>query len=110
MRRNNKPFAIIFILLFILFVIIPLTISIVYGNIPFYNNYNLENYDVLVSNDTNLTESDLSFIGNNAYTWSEIKSYIIRKERTYVKILRNTVFVVGIAIFSIIIDRIFFRK
>lgn len=110
MRRNNKPILFILILIFILFVVIPLSISIAYGNIPFFTNYNLENNDVFVSNDPNLKESELSFIKNNTYTWSEIRLYILGQERTYTKMLRNTAIVVAIVVFFIIIDRMIFRK
>ncbi|MFB1049410.1 hypothetical protein [Paraliobacillus sp. JSM ZJ581] len=110
MHRNNKPILFFFVLLFVIFVAIPLTISIAYGNVPFFTNYNLENNDVFVSNDTTLTENELSFIKDNTYTWEEIKRYIIQKERTYIKILRNTTIIVAISILSILIDRVIFRK
>ncbi|GAA5415286.1 hypothetical protein Pryu01_00310 [Paraliobacillus ryukyuensis] len=111
MRRNNKPFIIIILLiLFVIFILVPLGISIAYGNIPLFNSDYLENYDVLVSNDPNLSENELSFINNNTYTWSEIKSYILRNEMTFSKAFRNTVFVVGIAILSVILDRLLFRR
>ncbi|MDC3416766.1 hypothetical protein [Aquibacillus salsiterrae] len=98
------------IICFILVLIIPLIISITYGNIPFYNNDYLVNYDILVSNDKKLNESDISFINYNTYTWPEIKSYIIRNQMTYSHILRDMIILIAIAVLAIIIDRTFGQR
>ncbi|WP_407270635.1 hypothetical protein [Radiobacillus sp. PE A8.2] len=91
MVNRRKKFLIFFLILLFIFVIIPLAISISYGNIPFYNDYYLDSYDVLVSNDKKLNQSEISFINYNTYTRDEIKQYIIRNEMSFFRVFRNTV-------------------
>ena len=107
---NKKSLIVILLLLFTIFIIIPLVISIWYGNIPFYNNNSLESLDILVSNDKNISESELSFITNNTYTWVEVKRYVIRSEVTFMRVFRNTVIICGVAIVAVLFDRIFLRR
>ncbi|WP_112181074.1 hypothetical protein [Paraliobacillus zengyii] len=107
---NKKTLIVLLLLLFIIFVGIPLGVSLYYGNIPFYNNNSLESYDVLVSNDENINESELTFIKDNTYTWAEIKDYVIRNQMTFPRVFRNTVILICVAIVSVMLDRFLFRR
>lgn len=107
---NKKMLIVLLLLLFVVFIGIPLVISIAYGNIPFFSNNALESSDILVSNDVNISESELSFIKNNTYTWAEIKQYLHKKEMTYTRALRNTIILISVAILAVTIDRIFLRR
>lgn len=111
MRQRKRPVIIMMMILgCIIFIILPLFISMAYGNIPFYDQNSLESSDIFISDDSNLTDNELSFISNNTYTWAEIKRYIIRKEMTFTKVFRYTVIIVLIISGSIFIDRLFFRR
>jgi len=106
---NRKVLIVLLFLLFTIFIGIPLVISINYGNIPFYDNDALETTDIIVSNNKNISGSELSFINNNTYTWEEIEHYIIRKEMSFLRILRNIVIIIGVAVGAVVLDRIFLR-
>lgn len=107
---NKKTLIVLLLLLFVLFVGIPLGVSLYYGNIPFYNNDILEANDILVSNDENINESELTFIKNNTYTWEEIKAYVIRNRMTFSHVFRNTVILISVAIVAVMLDRFLFRR
>lgn len=89
---------------------IPLVISISYGNIPFYNNSSIESSDIVVTTDKNIDKSELSFIENSTYTWAEVKRYVIRNEMTFTRVFRNTVVISGVAVAAVMIDRLFLRR
>lgn len=107
---NKNTLIVLLLLLFILFIGIPLGVSIYYGNIPFYNNDSLEANDILVSNDENIIGSELTFINNNTYTWAEIKEYVIRNQMTFSRVFRNIVILISVAIVAVIVDRLIFRR
>lgn len=106
-NRNNKPLIVLLLFLFVYFIIIPLFVSTVFGN-PF-DRFNLDTYDVLVSNKRDLSNTEMSFFYNNAYTWDEVSYYVFRNELTFFRVFQINAIIIGIAIVAIIIDRKFIR-
>lgn len=110
MNRNNKPLLILLLVLFIIFVFIPLVVSISYGNVPFYNRFPLNSQDILVTNNKNLDQANqLSFLYNNTFSWDEVTRYVIRSRMTFFRVFRINLVITGIVILSIIADRKFIR-
>lgn len=109
MYRKKKPlFLFLLFSAIIVFFIIPLVISIYYGNPPFINNKNyLFSRNIIVSNDPKLNDSWISVINYDIYTWREIETYIINKQITFYRIFRNITVLIATAILAIILDRVF---
>lgn len=103
--RKSKVIIIPLLSCIIIFVVIPFVISIAYGNFPFFNNDYLSKYDIIITNDKKISDSNLSFINYNTYTWSEIKTYIIKKQMTYKHILRDITVLLITVIVAVCIDR-----
>lgn len=110
MRRKNRVLFILVVILFILiFLFIPLVVSIYYGNIPFLNKNRLFSSDILVSNNHQILKNNNIPIFIKTYTWSEIQIYIIRKQMTFSHVFRDTAVIVLVASIAVFIDRIFAR-
>ncbi|QDP39833.1 hypothetical protein [Radiobacillus deserti] len=107
---NKKKKVVLFLaVVVIVFGMIPLSISLAYGNIPFYDNNNLEEYDVLVTNDEEKNESEITFLSDSTYTWGEIKTYVVHNEMSYWNVLRMVAAMVGVAFLAVVLDRLFVR-
>lgn len=96
-----------FILIIFIFLVIPLIISVAYGNVPFFDRSPLYSSDVLVTNNQKLFESTNMPIFIKTYTWQEIQGYIVRKEVTFVRVFRNIVVLFLTAVIAIVLDRMF---
>ncbi|UFU00627.1 hypothetical protein KO561_06745 [Radiobacillus kanasensis] len=108
---NMKKKAVFFLLmLIIVFGVIPFSISLAYGNIPLFDNNDLESYDVLVTNDEVKNDTEISFLSDSTYTWGEIKKYVIRNEMSYLNVLRIVAVIVGISFLAVVADRLLFRN
>ncbi|MDC3414806.1 hypothetical protein NC797_14125 [Aquibacillus sp. 3ASR75-11] len=109
-RKNNLLFLLL--LLAIIFVGVPLIISVSYGNVPFYNNNYLSSYNVLVTTDEskNNGETTSSYLTYNTYTWSEIEQYVISNQMTFSHVFRDFVVLLSIAFLAIAVDRIIGKK
>lgn len=96
-----------FILIIFVFLVIPIIISVAYGNVPFFDKSPLYSSDVLVTNNLKLFENTNMPIFIKTYTWQEIKGYIIRKEVTFVRVFRNIIVLFLTAVIAVILDRMF---
>lgn len=107
-RKKNTLFLFLFFGCLIVFFIVPLVVSIYYGNTPLINKKNyLFSRNIIVSNDLKLNDSWISAMNYKIYTWREIESYIINKQMTFYRILRNIVALITTAILAILFDRLF---
>ena len=102
-----KLSKILTILIIFIFLVIPLIISVAYGNVPFFDRSPLYSSDVLVTNNQKLFESTNMPIFIKTYTWQEIQGYIVRKEVTFVRVFRNIVVLFLTAVIAIVVDRRF---
>ncbi|WP_188453368.1 hypothetical protein [Virgibacillus oceani] len=109
-RKIGTSFKLVIVLFVLIFLVVPLVISVYYGNIPFLNNSRLFSYDVLVSNNQQLSDNINPLLNYRIYTWSEIKSYIISKEMRFSHIFRDTVVLFLTAVIAIYLDRTFGRN
>lgn len=97
-----------------MFLFIPLLVSLLYGNIPFYRNNYLSNVDQgrILYNQQLSTQSQLkdnsSQIQNRFlpthYSDSEAR-YYVKKDMSFFHVLRDTFILFCVAILSIMVDR-----
>jgi len=107
-RRKNTLFLFLLFCCIIVFFIVPLVVSIYYGNPPFINkNKYLFLRNVIISNNSDLNDSWISAMNYNIYTWREIETLIINKQMTFFLIFRNIVILVATALIAITLDRMF---
>lgn len=97
-----------------MFLFVPLVVSLLYGNIPFYRNNYLSNADQgrILYNQQLSTQNQLKDNSNQIqnsflpthYSASEAR-YYVKKDMSFLHVLRDTFILFGVAILSIIVDR-----
>lgn len=108
-RKKMTLFLFLFFFCLIVFLIVPLIISMSYGNTPILNRNYLFTRDIIVSNNPKLKDSGISMLNYDIYTWNEIKTYIINKQITFLHVLRDIVVVIATAILAVLLDRLIAR-
>ena len=107
-RRKNTLFLFLLFCCIIVFFIVPLVVSIYYGNPPFINKTKyLFLRNIIISNDPDLSDSWISAMNYDIYTWREVETLIINKQMTFLRIFRNIVILVATALVAITLDRMF---